>query len=112
MELGEFLGRGWGQAVIFGLGATVRFAPTLWLLWCEWCRYDEQLLPVKPLRVDLVGRCAYSTALCNQPFEVGFLISSIACERAYLNHRTGYWWDRSWLIPSLSVMTTLLWTMS
>jgi len=62
MELGEFLGRGRGLSVSFGLGSTVRFRPMLWLLWCEWRRYDEQLL--KPPRVDSVGRCAYSTVLC------------------------------------------------
>ena len=62
MEPGEFLGRGQGLFVSFGLGATVRFRPMLWLLWCGWRRYDEQLL--KPLRVDTVGRCAYGTVLC------------------------------------------------
>jgi hypothetical protein len=62
MELGEFLGRGRGQSVSFGLGATLRLRSILWLLWCERPRYDEQVL--KPLRVGSVGRCAYSTGLC------------------------------------------------
>ena len=112
----EFLGRGRGQAVSFGLGATVRFAPTLVLVALRMeSRYDEQSLKLKPvLPIDSVGRCAsrYSIALCNQPFGVGFLISSIACKRAYLNHRNRILVGQKLVDPILSLMTTSLWAMS